>query len=317
MSKLSETPSEKLATARQMARRSPPCQPPNFLSSNAGLCSRIAHEAILSVRWSVGPFRKRRLRTRSVGATRRLHDSLSAMHAAGDAAGDSIRTSSELHRELRGCVGYAVPIAPLYRAVAETARAAAFEDSRFLPVTKEEALKLEVSLSVLSPPVPDSSRGSGSRASRLDHLARRSPRPAASPGSRRTWLGPGDFSGADLPQSWSAAGCLAQDARPSRPSPPRSFLTSMPPCPADFFLKFSSCLHPHFRAPHLSTVVFPATGCNLIAGLIFENHVSGAYLLGIVVGRLGEDNMEFAVVIVVLVVAGAMIPGNPEIHFFR
>jgi hypothetical protein len=33
--------------------------------------------------------------------------------------------------------------------------------------------------------------------------------------------------------------------------------------------------------------------------------------------KLGEGNMEFAVVIVVLVVAGAMIPGNPEIHFFR
>jgi AmmeMemoRadiSam system protein A len=61
----------------------------------------------------------------------------------GEATGD-------LHRELRGCVGYAVPIAPLYRAVAETARAAAFDDSRFLPVTREEALKLEVSLSVLS-----------------------------------------------------------------------------------------------------------------------------------------------------------------------
>src|SRR5208282_3556372 len=40
--------------------------------------------------------------------------------------------------------------APLYRAVAETARAAAFEDSRFLPVAKEEASRLEVSLSVLS-----------------------------------------------------------------------------------------------------------------------------------------------------------------------
>ena len=43
-----------------------------------------------------------------------------------------------------------MPVAPLYRAVAETARAAAFEDSRFLPVTKEEAPRLEVSLSVLS-----------------------------------------------------------------------------------------------------------------------------------------------------------------------
>jgi len=56
----------------------------------------------------------------------------------------------EPHRELRGCVGYATPVAPLYRAVAETARAAAFEDSRFLPVTREEAPNLEVSLSVLS-----------------------------------------------------------------------------------------------------------------------------------------------------------------------
>jgi AmmeMemoRadiSam system protein A len=34
--------------------------------------------------------------------------------------------------------------------VAETARAAAFDDSRFLPVTQEEASQLEVSLSVLS-----------------------------------------------------------------------------------------------------------------------------------------------------------------------
>lgn len=56
----------------------------------------------------------------------------------------------EPHRELRGCVGYALPIAPLHRAVAETARAAAFDDSRFSPVTLEEAPRLEVSLSVLS-----------------------------------------------------------------------------------------------------------------------------------------------------------------------
>jgi AmmeMemoRadiSam system protein A len=43
-----------------------------------------------------------------------------------------------------------MPIAPLHRAVAETARAAAFDDSRFLPVTKDEAPQLEVSLSILS-----------------------------------------------------------------------------------------------------------------------------------------------------------------------
>lgn len=56
----------------------------------------------------------------------------------------------EPHRQLRGCVGYALPVAPLHRAVAETARAASFDDSRFSPVTLEEAPRLEVSLSVLS-----------------------------------------------------------------------------------------------------------------------------------------------------------------------
>ena len=59
-------------------------------------------------------------------------------------------TTLYLGGSLRGCVGYATPIAPLYRAVCETARAAAFEDSRFLPVTEEEATRLEISLSVLS-----------------------------------------------------------------------------------------------------------------------------------------------------------------------
>jgi len=53
--------------------------------------------------------------------------------------------------QLRGCVGYALPVAPLARAVMETARAAAFDDSRFAPVTMEEALEMEISLSVLSP----------------------------------------------------------------------------------------------------------------------------------------------------------------------
>jgi uncharacterized protein len=60
----------------------------------------------------------------------------------------------EPYRQLRGCVGYALPVAPLYRAVAETARAAAFDDSRFSPVTLEESLHLEVSLSVLSRLLP-------------------------------------------------------------------------------------------------------------------------------------------------------------------
>jgi AmmeMemoRadiSam system protein A len=63
-------------------------------------------------------------------------------------------TSLHLHGELRGCVGYVLPTFPVYRAVAETARAAAFDDNRFAPVTKEEAPQLEIELSILSPATP-------------------------------------------------------------------------------------------------------------------------------------------------------------------
>jgi AmmeMemoRadiSam system protein A len=55
---------------------------------------------------------------------------------------------------LRGCVGYVLPVASLYRAVAETARGAAFDDTRFPPLTRMELRGLEVSLSILSPLQP-------------------------------------------------------------------------------------------------------------------------------------------------------------------
>lgn len=60
-------------------------------------------------------------------------------------------TTLHLGGNLRGCVGYALPVLPLHRAVAETAKAAAFEDSRFPPITEAEASQLEISLSILSP----------------------------------------------------------------------------------------------------------------------------------------------------------------------
>ncbi|HUM07118.1 MAG TPA: AmmeMemoRadiSam system protein A [Terriglobales bacterium] len=63
-------------------------------------------------------------------------------------------TTLYLEGDLRGCVGYAAPVAPLFRAVAETARAAAFEDSRFYPVSEAEAPQLEISLSILSRLLP-------------------------------------------------------------------------------------------------------------------------------------------------------------------
>jgi len=65
-----------------------------------------------------------------------------------------IFTSLYLRGELRGCIGYVLPSGPVYRAVVETARAAAFEDTRFTPVTREEAPHLEIELSILSPPQP-------------------------------------------------------------------------------------------------------------------------------------------------------------------
>ncbi len=59
-------------------------------------------------------------------------------------------TTLHLEGQLRGCVGYVMPAHPLYRTIAETAVAAAFHDTRFLPVTKEEAPRLEIEISVLS-----------------------------------------------------------------------------------------------------------------------------------------------------------------------
>ena len=63
-------------------------------------------------------------------------------------------TTVYLDKELRGCVGYPLAIAALYRAVAETAKAAAFEDLRFPPLQTDEIPRLEISLSVLSPLSP-------------------------------------------------------------------------------------------------------------------------------------------------------------------
>jgi uncharacterized protein len=60
-------------------------------------------------------------------------------------------TTLYLRGQLRGCVGYAMPLYPLFRAVAETARAAAFNDTRFWPVALDEIPDLKISLSILSP----------------------------------------------------------------------------------------------------------------------------------------------------------------------
>jgi len=53
--------------------------------------------------------------------------------------------------KLRGCVGYTQPIMPLYEIISRAAIAAATQDNRFLPVSKEELKSIDISVSVLSP----------------------------------------------------------------------------------------------------------------------------------------------------------------------
>jgi hypothetical protein len=53
--------------------------------------------------------------------------------------------------DLRGCIGYIQAIKPLYQTVREMAEAAALNDPRFEPVTKEELKDLEIEISVLTP----------------------------------------------------------------------------------------------------------------------------------------------------------------------
>jgi len=60
-------------------------------------------------------------------------------------------TTLHLDGRLRGCIGYVFPTQPLYQTVAETARAAAFDDPRFPPVRLAEAPELKIEISVLSP----------------------------------------------------------------------------------------------------------------------------------------------------------------------
>jgi AmmeMemoRadiSam system protein A len=59
-----------------------------------------------------------------------------------------------LHRdgELRGCIGYPLPLKPLWDAVREMAIAAASEDPRFPSVTATELPQLDIEISVLTVP---------------------------------------------------------------------------------------------------------------------------------------------------------------------
>jgi len=53
--------------------------------------------------------------------------------------------------QLRGCIGYILPLKPLIETVADNAESAALRDPRFPPVTAEELSELTIEISVLSP----------------------------------------------------------------------------------------------------------------------------------------------------------------------
>lgn len=55
-------------------------------------------------------------------------------------------------KELRGCIGFPIPMMPLWESVKEAAKAAAFEDSRFSPLTKEDLNDIIIEISVLTKP---------------------------------------------------------------------------------------------------------------------------------------------------------------------
>jgi AmmeMemoRadiSam system protein A len=102
-----------------------------YTPEERALLLRIAHESILSA-----------LERREISLT-------PPSQHLGEPRGAF--TTIYFQKVLRGCVGYVIPVASVYRTVAETARTAAFEDTRFSPITIEEAPGVDVSLSILSP----------------------------------------------------------------------------------------------------------------------------------------------------------------------
>jgi AmmeMemoRadiSam system protein B/AmmeMemoRadiSam system protein A len=75
-----------------------------------------------------------------------LHSQLSILNSKCGAF-----VSLHKYGRLRGCIGHFGEDYPLHEIVAEMARAAAFEDPRFTPVTREELDYIDIEISVLTP----------------------------------------------------------------------------------------------------------------------------------------------------------------------
>ena len=97
-----------------------------------------------------------------------------------------------LEGQLRGCIGHLEARQPLVQDVAENAWLAAFRDPRFPPLTSDEYARLDLSISILSPPEPLEF----SSESELLEMIR--------PGIDGLILRDGDRQGTFLPSVWSS-----------------------------------------------------------------------------------------------------------------
>jgi AmmeMemoRadiSam system protein A len=90
-----------------------------------------------------------------------------ALHAAWLREPGASFVTLRLDRELRGCIGTIDAHRPLGDDVARNARAAAYRDPRFPPVTAAELPRLEVEVSLLTPREPLSVESEAEALSRL------------------------------------------------------------------------------------------------------------------------------------------------------
>ena len=58
------------------------------------------------------------------------------------------------HGKLRGCIGFIMPLFPLYETVMQASLRAAFNDPRFFPLDKSELSQIKIEISVLGPIIP-------------------------------------------------------------------------------------------------------------------------------------------------------------------
>ena len=93
-------------------------------------------------------------------AHRTVNEALAGIKTDATAPGEHLAeprgafVTLHLHGQLRGCVGFIAAVHPLCRTIVEAATSAAFEDTRFSPVTAAEAQELRIEISVLSPLTP-------------------------------------------------------------------------------------------------------------------------------------------------------------------